>query len=354
MKTQKINNQAMSHDWQEAEDPAAWKNFLKLNAEFNINLNQDFNWAVFHKSLGKTTHVRLHHDDSGQPTAGYIAVVEEAKFYRFLAITGGPLIDWSNKTLVESVLNDWRRLGQKYNCHFVRFRPIAADASWIRRILADYGLRPSPIHLAVEVTGMLDLSLDDQALRQSMSGSLKRKIKKSQADSAIVLKTSKSSQDAQVFAEIHQDHARLKHYIPFPQARIKAQFEAYAKDDKVLIYTAWRDRQILASNMIFFCGQEASYYWGVSTPLGQRYSSAPLLHLAAIAEAKRRRLKFYNFWGIVGVDQVKHRYYGLSQFKRSFGIQEYRYVPTHDLPLKPVAYAAIHMFETARRRHRRL
>ena len=103
--------------------------------------------------------------------------------------------------------------------------------------------------------------------------------------------------------------------------------------------------------MIFY-GPEASYHYGVSSELGTKYSAAPLLHLAAMDEARRRGCVRYNLWGIVGTDEKTHRFYGVSEFKRSFGCEELRYTPAHDLILKPTKYLVTEAVEKIRKKVR--
>ena len=79
-----------------------------------------------------------------------------------------------------------------------------------------------------------------------------------------------------------------------------------------------------------------------------------MLHLAAMREARERGCIRYNLWGIVGVDEREHRFYGVSEFKRSFGCEELRYTPAHDMILKPAKYAVTKIVETARKKKRRV
>ena len=130
------------------------------------------------------------------------------------------------------------------------------------------------------------------------------------------------------------------------------QFEAFREGGEVLIYTAKLDGEILAQNFMIFYGPEASYHYGVSSELGTRYSAAPLLHLAAMDEARRRGCVRYNLWGIVGTDEKSHRFYGVSEFKRSFGCEELRYTPAHDLVLKPSKYLITETVEKIRKKVR--
>jgi lipid II:glycine glycyltransferase (peptidoglycan interpeptide bridge formation enzyme) len=99
--------------------------------------------------------------------------------------------------------------------------------------------------------------------------------------------------------------------------------------------------------MIFY-GNEASYHYGVSTELGTKYSGAPLLHMQAMRDARERGIKRYNFWGITAENDTKHRFYGVSQFKRSFGVEELIYLHAHDLVIKPAQYKLTYLLEKTR------
>ena len=105
--------------------------------------------------------------------------------------------------------------------------------------------------------------------------------------------------------------------------------------------------------MIFY-GNEASYHYGVSTELGTKLSGAPLLHMQAMKDARDRGIKRYNFWGIVAENDTDHRFYGVSVFKRGFGVEELQYTPAYDLVIDSKKYAGTWLIETARRKIRKV
>ena len=76
--------------------------------------------------------------------------------------------------------------------------------------------------------------------------------------------------------------------------------------------------------------------------------------MQAMRDARQRGIGRYNFWGIVDEDDTKHRFYGVSVFKRGFGVDELRYTPAHDLVLRPVSYLKTWLIETLRRRLRKV
>ena len=285
--------------------------------------------------------------------ATYTGFIEPARRGRYLTIAGGPILNWSNQKLVEAVFADIESTAQDHDCVFVRIRPQLESSRTSRQLFKGLGLKPSPMYLSVEHAGLLDLKDADEILYSKMSQSLRRKIRYGQKQDIKLSQDSKLA-TAEEFCRLHQEHASRHSYVPFKSEFLLEQCRVFASNDRVKIYSAHHKQQLLAMNMIFFYGQEAAYHYGLSTPAGNRLSAAPLLHLAAIAEARQRGMSRYNFWGIVPKDQDRHRFYGVSQFKRSFGISDFHYLAAHDLILKPAAYSLNWLLETARRRRRKL
>ena len=340
-------------EWKAAERKTDWQTFLKVNPTWAENCLQSFNWGLSHEKAGGQAFQRVLWDGN-RPIAGYIALLETGRFQRFLAIAGGPSLDWENQSVLRSFKEDVSALARKNRCLFVRIRPQALDSKKMRQALRRIKFSSAPWSLSVELAGILDLSLSDKDIRRKFNKSLRHKIRDATGDKDIKINVSRRLKDATLFSKLHQEHARRRRYNAFSERKLVNQFKAFATDDEVLLYFARRKGKILAVNMVFFFGREASHLFGISTKLGQKYSCTPLLHLEAIAEARRRGLQIYNLWGVVGANKIKHRYYGLSQFKRGFGIEDYQYVPAHDLVIKRWSYIPLWIYLTLLRKYRRL
>ena len=339
--------------WRTVDKKQTWQAFLKANPSLADNCLQSFNWGLSHERLGGKTFWRVLYDGR-KPIAGYMALLEAGRLQRFLTLAGGPLLDWGRQELLDSFKADITTLAKREGCVYVRIRPQVTDSDAVRKVLRDAGFRRAPSGLSVELAGVLDLEQPEEVIRKGFNKSLRHKVRDAERDEAIKIETSRDIKDAAFFGELHQEHAQRRRYSPFAKTKLLKQFETFLEDDEVLLYFARREGEVLAAHMIFFFGREASHLYGISTTLGQKYSSAPILHLSAMAEARRRGLKTYNFWGIVGTDQVKHRYYGLSQFKRGFGVKAHQYVPAHDLTISRWPYMAIWVYLTILRKWRRL
>lgn len=332
----------------DATSRSAWDEFVKSHEEANFLQSWDF--YEFHRSRGKQVVRRLAYKDD-EIVGAYAGVVETAKRGKYLAIAGGPILSWKNRKLVQAIFDDIRDQGENARCVFVRVRPQLELSDASLRLMAELGLKRAPMYLSVEFAGILDLQKSEEEILAGASQGFRRKLRKA-AKNEIEITAETSDEAIREFCRLEKSHAERQKYVAFSSSFLTKQFEEFRKGEEVLIYTARKDGETLAQNFMIFYGPEASYHYGVSSELGTRYSAAPLLHMEAMKEARKRGCIRYNLWGIVEPDETSHRFYGVSEFKRSFGCEELRYTPAHDIILKPFVYQKTKLVETARKRIR--
>ena len=332
----------------DAEEQDIWDDFIKSHPEANFLQSWDF--YEFHKARGKRI-VRRLVECNNKLVGAYAGVVETAKRGTYLAIAGGPILDWGDSELVKFVFGDIRKKGEECHCVFVRVRPQLELSDDSLHLMNDLGLKKAPMYLSVEYAGVLDLKKTKEEILAGASQGFRRKLRKAEKyDIEVTADVNDSSIDD--FCKLEKLHAERQKYVAFSDSFLRKQFEAFRKNDEILIYTARKDGEILAQNFMIFYGPEASYHYGVSSSLGTKYSAAPLMHLMAMDEARKRGCIRYNLWGIVGLEEKTHRFYGVSEFKRSFGCEELKYTPAHDMILNPVKYQVTKMVESARKKIR--
>ncbi len=326
-----------------------WDKFITSHEEANFLQSWDF--YEFHKNRGKKIVRRAVVDDNDEIIAAYAGVVETAKRGTYLAIAGGPIMDFKNKKIVKEIFDDIRKMGEENHCVFVRVRPQLPLSDKSINLMRELGLRKAPMYLSVEYAGILDLSESEEEILTNASQGFRRKLRKAEK-SEIEITADNDEESIEEFCKLEKKHAERQKYVAFSSSFLKKQFEAFRENNEVLIYTAKKDGEILAQNFMIFYGPEASYHYGVSSELGTKYSAAPLLHMAAMNEARKRGCIRYNLWGIVGPEETSHRFYGVSEFKRSFGCAELKYTPAHDMILNPLKYQVNKFVETARKKIR--
>lgn len=330
------------------EDERNWNEFVESHEE--ANFLHSWQWGEFYLSRGKQV-IRRGIFDKGELVGVYEGVVETARRGKFLAIAGGPIIDWTNKSAVKAFRDDVSQQATQLDCVFVRVRPQLEKSDKSLALFKELGFKKAPIYLSVEHAGILDLTKTEDEIMSGTRERLRRALRKA-AKNNIVIETSTNPDSMQEFYKIQLQTARRHDFMSFSEDFLKKQFEAFAATGNVVLYTARHEGQILAQNFMIFYGNEASYHYGVSTELGTKLSGAPLLHMQAMRDARERGIKRYNFWGIVDENDTKHRYYGVSVFKRGFGVEDLKYTPAHDLIINPTKYKLAWLIETARRKWR--
>ena len=329
----------------DADDRERWDGFITSHEESNFLQSWDF--YEFHRARGKKIVRRLVYEQK-KIVGAYAGVVETAKRGTYMAIAGGPIMDWGNKRLARDVFSDIRREATRRKCVFVRVRPQLELSDKSLDLMRELGLERAPMYLSVEFAGVLDLRKSEEEILAGASQGFRRKLRKA-LKNEIEITAETGDEAITEFCRLEKLHAERQKYVAFSSSFLKKQYEAFRKNNEVIIYTARKDGETLAQNFMIFYGPEASYHYGVSSELGTKYSAAPLLHMEAMKEARKRGCIRYNLWGIVEPDEKSHRFYGVSEFKRSFGCEELRYTPAHDMILKPLKYQLTKTVETARR-----
>lgn len=332
-----------------AENREKWDKFITSFEDTNFLQSWDF--YEFHASRGKKVVRRIATDDQGDIIAAYAGVVETAKRGTYMAIAGGPIVNWKKKSEVRAIFEDIKEQGKANHCVFVRVRPQLELSDNSLKLMQELGLKRAPMYLSVEYAGILNLEKSEEEILKSASQGFRRKLRKAEKEN-IIVETSQDPETARTFYKLEVEHAKRQKFVAFSEDYLVKQFQAFAKNNEVIMYTAKKEGEILAQNFMIFYGNEASYHYGVSTPLGTKYSAAPLLHIEAMREARNRGIKRYNLWGIVGLDEKKHRFYGVSEFKRSFGCEELKYTPAHDLILNKSKYLINKTVESIRKKIR--
>ena len=340
----------MKYTVKTVENQSEWDKFVTAHQDANFLQSWDF--YEFYFSRGFDIVRRGIYDENNQLVGVYAGEVEPAKRGRHLAIAGGPIFDWTNQEIKNLIFSDMKQQAKKLKCTFVRVRPQLQNTPENAKIFQQLGFRKAPMYLSVEFAGVLNLENSEEEILKNMRQRLRRALRKAEKNQITIEKTSdpKAIHD---FYQIELQTAKRHDFYAFSEDFLTKQFAAFAKNDEAVLYIAKLNGEILAENFMIFYGNEASYHYGVSSELGTKYSGAPLLHMEAMRDARKRGIKRYNFWGIVDENDTKHRFYGVSVFKRGFGVEELKYLEARDLVLDKISYYTKTLpIETLRRKVR--
>lgn len=327
-----------------------WEKFMALHPEGNFL--HSYNFGVFHQNLGKVVK-RIGFFNGKKLIGVMLGIVEKAKRATYLTIPGGPLIGWGNNDQVNLFKKTIIEIAKKTGCSFVRCRPQLLENEENSNKFKSLGFQIAPMHLHAELTRQLDLTKTADQLFKEMRKTTRYEIKKA-IKIKIKITQSKDLKSIDNFYQLQKETAQRQGFVEFDKRFLTEQFSVFTKDNQVLLMTASLGKLKLAQSFIIFYGQEAVYHYGASTLDGRKYPGAYLIQWEAINEARRRRMKRYNLWGVAPEGQTDHRFWGVSVFKRGFGGEDVEYLHARDLVINPLSYKINQAIELARKKLRRL
>lgn len=339
----------VSYTVKEVTDKKVWEGFVLSGSPQSFL--QSWNWGETQKLVGNKI-FRLGVFDGNKLAGVCLAILEKARRGSYIVIPAGPLIDWGKSGMVRTLKEVLVELAREQKAWFVRVRPELIDGAESRKLFSSLGFVPAPMHLHAENTWVLNIDKSEEEILSGMRKTTRYLVRKS-LNSGLVVVQSTRADDAKILARLQEETVERHKFVAFPEKLFRAQIETFGKDEQATLFLCKRQNQVLAAAIIIFYGRVAYYHHSAST---SEYPDLPFsyfLQWKIIQEAKRRGLNTYNFWGIAPSDEAKHRFWGVTLFKKGFGGGRVNWLHAQDMPILPL-YWLTYIFETARKIVRRL
>jgi lipid II:glycine glycyltransferase (peptidoglycan interpeptide bridge formation enzyme) len=98
--------------------------------------------------------------------------------------------------------------------------------------------------------------------------------------------------------------------------------------DRGTIFFAEYEGQRLATALVLYQGNTATYKYGGSSVNHRNVMASYLLHYEVMLKAKARGHSWYDFYGMAPTGAPDHRFAGFTAFKNKFGGTRFSWVPT--------------------------
>ena len=264
-------------------DQATWEKFLLTSPQ--VNFLQSWGWGEMQLALKKPV-FRLGVFDRGRLTGVLQLIKVAAKRATYFECPGGPVIDWSG-AVHPWLFGQLKQLARENGASFIRIRP--------NILTQDLGLRKAPMHLTAETTWVLPLEKNEDELLKNMRKTTRYLIKKAET-LGVEVSQSTDPQDIDLLYRLQQETVDRKGFVPFSQDYFLAELKAFLPD-RVRLFKASYQGQVLAMAMIIFYGAEAVYHYSGSSNKNREIPASYLLQWQVIKTAKKLGLARYNFWG---------------------------------------------------------
>jgi len=321
------------------EDKLKWENFVE--SQGNTLFVQSYNYGKFYESMGESSWIFGIFDDNGGLMGGSLVVSTHAKRGNFLYLPFGPILPETNKNKALFVfINHLKEFAQSKNeYHFIRVSPFMEDTEENRQAFKNNGFQNAPMHVLAETTWMLDLSPTEEELMMEMNKNHRNLIRRCIREGVGVEKTG-SQESLEKFYKIYSQTAKRHKFYKFPKEYINKEFDIFSKNNQALSFSSnLPSGELDSSAIIIYYGSMAVYRHGASLGGDKKLPTSYLLQWEAILEAKRRGMRYYNFWGIAPEKSKKnHPFAGITHFKKGFGGFQKNLIHCQDLYLSPKYY----------------
>lgn len=313
-------------------------------------------WAAVKTQVGWKNEEFTWQDETGKVVAAAQLLTRSTRLLKFGPrvsigyIPRGPLMDWTDRGLVDRVITDLERITRERRLVFLKIDPEvlvatenpaqSSNEKMIPEILSDRGWRSSPEQIQFRNTMLLNLDGDEPNWLGRMKQKARYNIRVAEKSGVVVRKASVKDLTTlyHMFAETaHRDGFIIRsedYYIDvwsrFMQAGMAEGLVAEFAD------------QPIAGLVLMFFGSRAWFVYGMST--GQHREKMPnyLLQLEAMRLAREKGCSIYDLWGAPEDPVESDQMYGVYRFKEGLGAELVRTIGAWDYPLNPFLYRVYH------------
>lgn len=320
-----------------------WERFVKKQKY--TSPFQSWNWALFEKSVGSK--FETFGMFQGGKLLGLLPVKYiSAKRGKYLHIRHGPIFDFNDRGIWTEFFKFIIKKAREEGYWFVRFSPLIPQCLELKYADTFSHLKESPMHdVDAEITWVLNLDQSEEKILADMRKNTRYYIRKAERDGVKIIKTS-NSKYLEDFWKIYADTVKRQKWNAYSKEYIKQEFEMFKTDDQIELYLAKYKGKFIAGSLIVYYGDQAIYHHSGSLTKYLKITASYLIQWEAIQNAKKRGLKWYNFWGISPLvmekgeyrAQAGHPWAGLTFFKLGFGGEVRQFVHAKDLPISRKYY----------------
>jgi len=309
-------------------------NFPKLNFKGGLFL-QAWDWGSFMKKIGNRV-MRISIKNKNKKIVGkaLLIIKKIGPFFSYAYCPYGPVLDYQNLKKAEIILifRAIQKFCKQLNCFSFRFNPPLSKNEFSFPA-EEIGWQLSQARTKQpEKTLYLSLEKSSQKLLEEMKAKTRYNIRLA-GRKKISLSRENSPEALNAFLKLVKETAKRNEFTAYPKEYYQKMISVFQKNNFLKIYTASYKNKPLATILIIYYKDTATYLHGASSNNFRNLMAPYLLQWEAIVDAKKKNLHYYDFWGI---DEKK--WPGVTRFKMGFGGTRAEFQPTYEMPVQKIKY----------------
>ena len=268
----------------------------------------------------------------------YLAIIKPTPVGNYLYCPYGPVA--KDKTSFKNALGSLNDLAKEKTAIFIRVEPY--DEAF-KNNLPDSAKKSTDLN--PKETWILDLTGNDEEFKLRLPSRLLR-YHKSAAKKGIIIEKSTNPDDIKYLLKLQQALANEKGINTFSENYLKTEL----KQPFASLYLVKYEGSIIAAGLVFDDKTTRYNLQGAQSNTGRKLHATGILTIQLILDAREKKLKSFDFWGIAPDDAPDdHPWKGFTAFKKTFNGTEVKHAGTYDIVLSPFKY---HLYQIIRKVNR--
>ncbi len=316
--------------------PDAWDEYL-LTHRPDIGYKQSSWWARFLATRGWGSFGVFFGEGENVLGGARVLVYSFAPAQCYYYIPDGPVLPEApadaHAMFAELIVQiDEHRQRESFAVSHLRLEP-----HWVRRPEFVQGCREASSWKEPRDTLCVDLQQTDDAILKQMKPKGRYNIGLARRKGVSVVEDT-SPQGLADFIRLYKETFKRHGIGRHSSNYFRKLHAALVEQDTGAIFFAEYEGIRLATAMVLYFGNTATYKYGGSTLLHRNLMAPYLLHFEAMRAAQSRGYRWYDFYGISAADNPHAKWANFSAFKRKFGGQEFNFIPSLDFIYDKDAY----------------
>lgn len=320
---------------------------------------QTWEWGLVKSRFGWQPYPLLWHDDAGEVCAAALVLRRRVVLGKVslplsvFYVPRGPLLDWSDLSLVKQVLDELKAFTRENWGIFIKIDP---DLPVGFGIPDEEGSEDHPVGLSVRDhliadgwhfsdeqiqfrnTVHVDLTDDEETLLMAMKSKTRYNIRLAKRRGVSV--RGGDVEDIDLLYRMYAHTAVRDDFLIRGKAYYQAVWQTFFNTGLAEALVAEVDGQPVGGAVIFRFGGRAWYMHGMSLDEHREKMFNYRLQWEAMLRARAAGCHTYDMWGAPDTFNEADPLWGVYRFKDGFGGQVVRTLGAWDFPLRPLVYKA--------------
>jgi len=272
--------------------------------------------------------------------------------FKVLYVPRGPMLDWQDVELRQTVLADLKELAKKAGAIFIKIDPevilgrgipaeggapqISENANGVLMDFRRLGWHYSQDQIQFRNTVTIDLSGTEEDWLARMKQKVRYNLRLAQKKGVTVRKG--TLDDLPLVYRMYAETSVRDGFVIRPEGYYRHAWEGFIKSGMAEVLLAEVDGEVVAGLILFFFAGKAWYLYGMSRQIHRDKMPNYLLQWEAMRSARAHDCMQYDLWGAPDAFDESDAMWGVFRFKEGLGGEVIRFIGAWDYPSRPLLY----------------